>query len=132
MSASASGTASSPSPMLKASKNGAYGSGLNAQGPPPSTSGSPSARSSACSAMPARSSVSSTFVAASSCGSVMPTTSNSATGAQLSMENSGRPSVRMVSQNAGAGRNARSAAMPSAAFTAFTSMRTAWFACPSS
>ena len=118
--------------MLKASKNGAYGSGLNAQGPPPSTSGSPSPRASARSGIPARSSVSSTFVAASSCGSVMPTASNSATGAQLSMENSGRPSARMVSQSVGAGRNARSAAMPSTAFTAFTRMRTAWFACPSS
>ena len=118
--------------MDSASKNGAYGSGLNAHGPPPSTNGSSSARASACSGMPAKSSVSSTFVAASSCGSVMPTASNSRTGAQLSRENSGSPSARSVSQNAGAGRNARSAAMPSRAFTAFTRMRSAWFACPSS
>ena len=48
------------------------------------------------------------------------------------MENSGRPSVRMVSQNSAAGRNARSATMPSTAFTTFTRMRRAWFACPSS
>ena len=62
----------------------------------------------------------------------MPIASNSATGAQLSMENNGRPSARMVSQNSAAGRNARSATMPSTAFTTFTRMRRAWFACPSS
>lgn len=62
----------------------------------------------------------------------MPTASNSASGAQLSMLNSGMPSARNVSHMAGAGRNARSAAIPSTAFTTFTRMRSAWFACPSS
>ena len=42
------------------------------------------------------------------------------------------PSARSVSHMAGAGRNARSAAIPSTAFTTFTRMRSAWFACPSS
>ena len=55
----------------------------------------------------------------------MPSASNSATGAQLSMENSGKPSARMVSQNSAAGRKARSATMPSTAFTTFTRMRRA-------
>ena len=75
--------------------------------------------------MPARSSASSTFVATSSWDSVTPSASNSATGAQLSMENSGKPSARMVSQNSAAGRKARSATMPSTAFTTFTRMRRA-------
>ena len=72
------------------------------------------------------------LVAASSWGSVMPTASNAATGAQLSRENSGTPSFRMRSAMSAAGKNARSAPMPSVAFTAFTRMRTAWFAWPSS
>ena len=55
----------------------------------------------------------------------MPSASNSATGAQLSMENSDKPSARMVSQNSAAGRKARSATMPSTAFTTFTRMRRA-------
>ena len=94
--------------------------------------GSPSARSAVRSGMPARSSVSSTLVAASSWGSVMPTTSKSATGRQLSSENSGTPSSRMRSAMSTAGKKARSAPMPPMAFTAFTRMRTAWLAWPSS
>ncbi len=48
---------SSPSPMTKASKNGATGSGWVAVGPPPSTSGSPSPRSADRSGTPPRSSM---------------------------------------------------------------------------
>ena len=47
MTSSPSGSDSSPSPMFMASKNGAYGSGLSAHGPPATTSGSSSARSTA-------------------------------------------------------------------------------------
>ncbi len=48
------------------------------------------------------------------------------------MENSGKPSARMVSQNSAAGKNARSATIPSTAFTTFTRMRSAWLAWPNS
>ena len=51
---------------------------------------------------------------------------------RISTENIGRPARRNSSHIAGAGRNPLSAAMPSCAFTAFTRMRTAWLACPSS
>ena len=129
---SPSGSDCSPSPMLMASKNGAYGSGLYAHGPPPSTNGSSSARSSARIGKPAKSIASSTLVAASSCGKVMPMASNAAKGAQLSIENRGNSAWRNASHISGAGKNPRSAAMPSWAFTAFTKMRSAWLACPSS
>ena len=93
---------------------------------------SSSARSVERTGMPPRSSASSTFVAASSWGSVMPTASNDASGAQPSIENSGSPASRSASHRSGAGTKPRSAAMPGRALTAFTSILSAWFACPSS
>ena len=73
-----SGSTSSASPMRKASKNGATGSGCVATGPPPRTSGASSPRSTARSGMPPRSSSVSTLVYVISYCSEMPTTSKSA------------------------------------------------------
>ena len=115
MSASASGSGSSPSPTQDGVEERRVGLGVvGARGRPPSTMRVALARASAVrSGMPARSSVSSTLVAASSWGSVMPTASKSTTGrAALEGEQRQALGAHEVGRVSGAGRKARSAAMP--------------------
>ena len=105
------GKASSASPMKKASMNGASGSGWVAVGPPHSTSGLVSSRSSARSGSPARSRMFSTLVYVSSYCNDMPSTSNCRSGVADSSVTNGNPRARISPSQSTHGAKARSHAI---------------------